>query len=231
MTSSNQEVDQIIEYSNSEYIFRNFKNKEGYKLCQSNIGNLQSQLYKYDKAIYHLALSLEDVELKKFLSQTLSDELDESDILLHKLEMNYKKEIKGKEVNILVKKQQRKGQNKKISQNLIQILINSRYNKLINFYYKFFSTIKKSNYNLEKLGGFFINTNFHTITNYHKVLIQYIYLCYVSNDLVKIGESILDYIEFLIKFKLKTSNENVDILNINNKDNPEINLKQLNKKK
>ena len=184
LTSSNQEVDQIIEYSNSEYIFRNFKNKEGYKLCQSNIGNLQSQLYKYDKAIYHLALSLEDVELKKFLSQTLSDELDESDILLHKIEMNYKKEIKGKEVNILVKKQQRKGQNKKISQNLIQILINSRYNKLINFYYKFFSTIKKSNYNLEKLGGCFINTNFHTITNYHKVLIQYIYLCYVSNDLV-----------------------------------------------
>ena len=149
----------------------------------------------------------------------------------YKLEMNYRKEIKGKEANILVKKQQRKGQNKKISQNLIEILINSRYNKLINFYYKFFSAIKKSRYNYEKLGGYFVNTNFHTINNYHKVLIQYIYLCYVSNDLVKIGESILDYIEFLIKFKLKTTNENDDISDINNKYNPEINSKQLSKKK
>ena len=46
-------------------------------MCQSNIGNLQSQLAKYDKAIYHLALSLQNIELKKFLSQTLSDEFDD----------------------------------------------------------------------------------------------------------------------------------------------------------
>ena len=58
LTSSDQQVEQIIEYSNSEEIFRNFKNKEGSKICQSNIGNLQSQLLKFDKAIYHLALSL-----------------------------------------------------------------------------------------------------------------------------------------------------------------------------
>ncbi len=105
LTSSNQDIDQIIEYSNSEYIFRNFKNKEGYKLCQSNIGNLQSQLAKYDKAIYHLALSLQNIELKKFLSQTLSDEFDDGDILLHKLEISYGKEMKGEELNKLVKKQ------------------------------------------------------------------------------------------------------------------------------
>ena len=34
---------------------------------------------------------------------------------------------------------------------------------------------------------------------------QYIYLSFIKNDLVKIGESILDYIEFLLKFKFKTS--------------------------
>ena len=231
LTSSQQDLEQIIGYSNSEHVFSNFKNKEGSRMCQSNIGNLESQLAKYDKAIYHLALSLQNIELKKFLSQTLSDEFDDGDILLHKLEISYGKEMKGEELNKLVKKQQKKGKNKKISQNFIEILINSRYNKLINFYYKFFSSIQKSNYNYEKFGGFFANTNFHTINNYHKVLIQYIYLCFISNDLVKIGESILDYIEFLIKFKLKTSKANSYILNINNKEFSEINEMQLNKKK
>ena len=231
LTSSEQDEEQIIGYSNSEYIFSNFKNKEGSRMCQSNIGNLQSQLAKYDKAIYHLALSLQNIELKKFLSQTLSDEFDDGDMLLHNIEMSYGKDMRGKELNILVKKQQRTGLQKKISQNFIETLINSRYNKLINFYYKFFSIIQKSNYNYEKLGGCYANTDFHTITNYHKILIQYIYLCFISNDLVKIGESILDYIEFLIKFRLKTSKNNAYILNMNNKEIPEINKMQLNKKK
>jgi hypothetical protein len=76
-----------------------------------------------------------------------------------------------------------------------------------------------------------MHTNFHTINYYHKIIIQYIYLCFISNDLVKIGESILDYIEFLIKFKLKTYEENAYILNINNKDIPEIKEKQQIKRK
>ena len=48
--------------------------------------------------------------------------------------------------------------------------------------------------NNEKLSEYFMHTKFHTINHYHKILIQYIYLCFLSNDLVKIGESILDYI-------------------------------------
>ena len=230
LTSSDHEVENIIDYSNSEYIFNNFKNKEGSRMCQSNIGNLQSQLLKYDKAIYHLALSLQNVELKKFLSLTLSDELDESDSLLHKIEMNYSKNTKEKEMNELVKRQQN-SKHKNFSQKIIGILINSRYNKLIHIYFKFFGFIQKTNYNYEKLSGYFMHTSFHTINYYHKILIQYVYLCFVSNDLVKIGESILDYIEFLIKFKLKTSKENKYIININNKDIPEIKEKQAIKKK
>ena len=229
LTSSDHEVENIIDYSNCEYIFNNFKNKEGSRMCQSNIGNLQSQLLKYDKAIYHLAISLQNVELKKFLSLTLSDEIDESDSLLHKIEMNYNKNSKEKEMNELVKKQQN-SKHKNFSQKIIGILINSRYNKLINIYFRFFSFIQKSNYNYEKLSGYFMHTNYHTINYYHKIIIQYVYLCFVSNDLVKIGESILDYIEFLIKFKLKTSKENKYILNINNKDIPEIKEKQTIKK-
>ena len=230
LTSSDHEVENIIDYSNCEYIFNNFKNKEGSRMCQSNIGNLQSQLLKYDKAIYHLALSLQNVELKKFLSLTLSDEIDESDSLLHKIEMNYSKNSKEKEMNELVKKQQN-SKHKNFSQKVIGILINSRYNKLINIYFRFFSFIQKSNYNYEKLSGYFMHTNYHTINYYHKTIIQYVYLCFVSNDLVKIGESILDYIEFLIKFKLKTSKENKYILNVSNKDIPEIKEKQSTKKK
>ena len=231
MTSSEQDVEQIIGYSNSEFIFSNYKNKEGAQLSQSNIGNLQSRLTKYDKAIFHLALSLESIELKKFFSQKLSDEFDDDDILLNKIEMSYQKDIKGKQLNILAKKQQRTGHHKKISQNFIETLINSRYNKLIYFYYKFFSLIQKSNYNYEKFFGCFTDINFHTINNYHKILIQYIYLCFISNDLVKVGESILDYLEFLIKFKLKTSEENAYKLNIMNKDIPEIKKIQNIKKK
>jgi hypothetical protein len=168
--------------------------------------------------------------LKKFLSLTLSDEIDESDSLLHKIEMNYNKNSKEKEMNELAKRQQN-SKHKNFSQKIIGTLINSRYNKLIHIYFKFFGFIQKSNYNYERLSGCFMHTNFHTINYYHKILIQYVYLCFVSNDLVKIGESILDYIEFLIKFKLKTSKENKYILNINNKDYPEIKEKQITKKK
>ena len=231
LTSSDNDVNHIIDYSNSEYIFNNFKNREGSRMCQSNIGNLQSQLLKYDKAIYHLALSLENIELKKFLSYTINDELDDSDSLLHKIEMSYRKDINEKEINKLAKKQQNNKHHKNFSQKTIGVLINSRYNKLIHIYFKFFSYIQKSNYNYEKLNGWFMHTNFHTINYYHKILIQYVYLCFISNDSVKIGESILDYIEFLIKFKLKTSKDLKYILYVSNKDIPEIKEKQEKKKK
>ena len=229
ITSTDQEVEHIIDYSNSEYIFNDFKNEEGSRMCQSNIGNLQSQLLKYDKAIYHLALSLQNVDLKKFLSLTLSDEIDESDSLLHKIELNYNTNTKEKEMNELARKQQN-NKHKNFSQKIIGTLINFRYNKLIHIYFKFFSFIQKSNYNYEELSGCFMHTEFHTINYYHKILIQYVYLCFVSNDLVKIGESILDYIEFLLKFKLKTSKDNKSILYFYNKDYPEIREKQLYKK-
>ena len=231
LTSSDNEVNHLIDYSNSQYIFQNFKNKEGSLMCQSNIGNLHSQLLKYDKAIYHLALSLENVELKKIFSNSLSDELDESDTLLHKIEMNYNKDNIEKELNKLARKQQNSKHQKNFSQKIIGILINSRYNKLIHIYFKFFSFIQKSDYNYEKLNGWFMHTSFHTINYYHKILIQYVYLCFISNDLVKIGESILDYIEFLIKFKLKTSKNSKYILYVSNKDIPEIKEKQEKKKR
>ena len=228
VTSSNNQIEKIINYSYSEGIFRNFKNKEGASICQSNIGNLQSQLLKFDKAIYHLALSIQDDKLKRFFSRTLSDELDESDVLLQKLYLTYNKDKNKEKENKLVVKQQNNSHDN-FSQKRIGMLINSRYCKLINVYFKFFSTIKKSN--IEMLSGQFMNTYFHTINYYHKILIQYIYLCYMKNDSVKIGESILDYIEFLIKFKFKLSKNNKYILNIHNRDHPEYKEKQIYKKK
>ena len=228
LTSSDHQVEEIINYSYSEEIFRNFKNKDGTSICQSNIGNLQSQLLKFDKAIYHLALSLQDDKLKRFLSRTLSDELDESDSLLHKISLSYNKDKDKEKINILVEKQQNSSRDN-FSQKVIGILINSRYCKLINVYFKFFSFMKKSN--VELLSGQFMNTNYHTINYYHKIIIQYIYLSYVKNDLVKIGESILDYIEFLIKFKFKTSPDNRYLLNIHNRDRLEYKDKQKYKKK
>ena len=230
LTSKSHEVESIIEYTNSEDTFKNFKNKTGSRMCHSNIGNLLSRLFKYDKAIYHLALSLQNVDLKKFLSSSLNDEFDENDNLLHKIELNYRKDKKEKEVNKLVTKQQ-KGKKVNFPQKTIGILINSRYKKLIHIYFKFFAFIQKNNTKYEKLSGCFMHTKFHLINYYHKILIQYIYLCFLSNDLVKIGESILDYIEFLIKFKLKTSEENSYIMNINNIEIPEIREKQLIKRK
>ena len=76
-----------------------------------------------------------------------------------------------------------------------------------------------------------MNTYFHTINYYHKIIIQYIYLSFVKNDLIKIGESILDYIEFLIKFKFKTNCENTYFLKVQNKDRQEYRDKQKLKKK
>ena len=223
LTSSDQPVEQLIDYSNSEDIFRNFKNKEGATICQSNIGNLQSQLMKYDNAIYHLATSLQDNKLKRFLARALSDEYDESDTLLNKISISYSKTKVKEKMNVLIEKQLNNS-NDNFSQKIIGILINTRYTRLIHVYFKFFSLIQKSN--IEDLSGQFMNTTFHNINYYHKILIQYIYLSFVKNDLVKIGESILDYIEFLLKFKFKTSSENKYLLNIRNRERPELKQKQ-----
>ena len=223
LTSSDQSTNQIINYCISESIFYSCRINEGATLCQSNIGNLESQLMKYDNAIYHLATSLQDDNLKRFLGRNLIDELDENDSLLNKISFNYSKEKSKQKINILVEKQMNNSRYNFDSKN-IGILINSRYPRLIHSYYKFFSLIQKSI--TEALVGRFMNTTFHNINYYHKIVIQYIYLCFAKNDLVKIGESILDYIEFLLKFKFKTSQENKYLLNIRNLVKPEMKKKQ-----
>ena len=76
----------------------------------------------------------------------------------------------------------------------------------------------------------FMNTIFHTLTYYNKVIIQFIFLSYVKNDLIKIGESILDYIEFLIKFKFKTPLNERNFLKIYNLNNSQYKTKQSIKK-
>ena len=215
-TSKDREAKNIINYAYSEKIFRNFQNKEGSIICHSNIGNLQSQLLKYDKAIYHLALSLEDNQLKKYLNQNLTDEFDEDDSLLNKISIYFNKNKKIVKNNILAEKQMNNSKNN-FSQQKIGILINIRYCRLIHAYYKFFKNLKKMKaIKNEKITGQFMNKKFHNINYYHKVLIQFIYLSYVKNDFIKIGESINDYIEFLIKFKFKTSLEDKYFLKINN---------------
>ena len=46
LTSSDQNLERIIDYSYSENIFKNYKNIKGSSLSQSNIGNLQIRLLK-----------------------------------------------------------------------------------------------------------------------------------------------------------------------------------------
>ena len=232
LTSGDRHVEQIIDYSNSERIFRNFKNKEGAVICQSNIGNLQSQLMEYDKAIYHLALSLQDNKLKKFIEKNLSDEFDENDSLLNKISNSLDRETKNEKNNKLAEKQLNNAKNN-FSQKIIGILINTRYCRLIHVYYMFFKNLQKlqklnKNINITEQ---FMNKLFHSINYYHKILIQYIYLSYTKNDLIKIGESILDYVEFLIKFKFKTSLNDTYFLKVFNQDNPKFLKKQKFKKK
>ena len=182
---------------------------------------------KFDKAIYHLASSLEDNKLKRFLNRTLNDEFDDNDTLLYKISLSFHKEKVKTDNNLLVDKQQSNIKTN-FSQKIIGILINSRYSKLIHVYFRFFSLIQKLK--IKALSGLFMNTTFHNINYYHKIIIQYIYLCFVKNDLVKIGESILDYIEFLIKFKFKTSSENKYLFDIRYKDFPNLKKKQNYKK-
>ena len=230
LTSSDQPVEQIIKYSFTENIFKNLKNKEGTSICQSNIGSLQIQLLKFDKAIYHLALSLQDNELKKFLERTLSDELDESDCLLNQISDSFNK-LKSKTKNNILMKKQQNNKKENFSQKTVGIFINIRYERLIYAYYKFFKGMKKlKKMNNDRINGQFMNTYFHNINYYHKIIIQYIYLSYLKNDLIKIGESILDYLEFLITFKFKTSEDKSYIFNIKYKDNTKYREKQKIKK-
>ena len=234
LTSSDHNVENIIHYSHSEEIFKNFKNNKGLSICQSNIGNLQIQLLKFDKAIYHLAYSLQEDKLQKFLNNNLSEALDENNILLNKIHYFFNSEKTKEKNNVLIKKQKR---NKNIiySQKIIGDLINNRYSKLIYSYYKFFKGLKKlhklKDNNTEKIKEQFMNSYFHNINYYHKIIIQYIYLSFIKNDLIKIGESILDYIEFLITFKLKTHKDKKHILKINNKKIEQLRDKSNMKKK
>ena len=221
LTSHDREVGQIIDYSSSEEIFKNFKIQEGAIICESNIGNLQGQLLKFDKAIYHLVLSIQDNNLKRFISKGLNDELDKNDSLFYRISNYFNKENKKVKNNRLAKKQMDSSKDN-FSQQKIGILINTRYSRLIHVYYMFFKNLekyKKSNNNI--IDGQFMNTLYHTIDYYHKIIIQFIYLSYVKNDLVKIGESILDYLEFLIKFKFKASSNEKDFLEFNTIDRPE----------
>ena len=230
-TSRDRQLEQLIYYSKSEDIFRNFKNKEGAIICENNLGNLQSQLLKFDKAIYHLAISLQDNRLKRFLNRNLIDELDENDSLLKHISNSFNTSKINENNNILMKKQINSS-SEYFSKTIIGILINTRYCKLIHAYYIFFKNMQKlKKSNMSNINGLFMNTVFHTIDYYHKILIQYIYLSYVKNDLIKIGESILDYIEFLIKFKLKTLSNGKEFFNIQNKDNQEYQSKLNFKKK
>ena len=93
LTSENRKLNEIIHYSFSEEIFNIVKNKEGSIICKNNIGNLQGQQMEYDKAMYHLALSLLDTKLQRFLNSNISDELDESDFLLNKMFYSFSKDI------------------------------------------------------------------------------------------------------------------------------------------
>ena len=225
LTSFDQPVKKIIDYSNSENIFRNIKNKVRASICESNIGNLQMRLLEYDKAIYHLALSLQDNKLKRFFDFTLNDELDKKDSLLNKIFNLFNNKNTKEKANILIEKQQ-SFQNYSFSHRIIGILINTRYTRLIYAYYNFFKGMKKlKKFNNKEINGQFMDTYFHSIFYYHKTLIQYIFLSYFKNDLIKIGESILDYIEFLIEFKFKTNYDKKVFLNIDEKDNVEYNDK------
>jgi hypothetical protein len=111
LTSKDNKPDKIIEYSKSEEIFNNFKNKNGIKICQSNIGNLLSQLLKYNEAIYHLVLSIKNPYLKKYLSKSIKDEFDEKDNLLNLIDQTYNKNNKSEYKNKLVLRQQNNSHN------------------------------------------------------------------------------------------------------------------------
>ena len=231
LTLMDREIEKTINYTHSEQIFRDFKNKEGAIICQSNIGNLQSRLLKYDKAIYHIVLSLQDYKLKKFLNQNLNDEFDEDNTLFYKISNSFNHQ-KTREKSNRLEKKQINNSNNNYSQQLIGILINTRYPRLIYSYYMFFKNMQKIHIsNLDIINGQFMNTAFHTVDYYHKIIIQFIYLSYVKNDLIKIGESILDYLEFLIKYKLKASSNEKIFLKIFNRNLPEFHEKQIFKKK
>ena len=175
LTSKDRQINQIIDYTYSENIFKKLKNKEGSIICQSNVGNLQSRLLKYDKAIYHLASSLQDIKLKRFLQRNLSDEFDEGDILLKIISNLFYKKINKEKNNRLVERQINNSK-EEFSKKTIGILINTRYCRLIHAYFKFFQNMNKLNKINEKIiEEQFMNTTFHTLTYFHKILIQYIY--------------------------------------------------------
>lgn len=203
-SEENNNKEMIIDFSKSEHIFEDVKIQEGERICQSNIGNLSSSNRNYDLAIYHLALSLQDTQLSKYFSKAIIDELDTKGTVLRLLERSFNK-------NTLMKDNQSTQQTKqnctlnhisKLPQKEINKLINKRYNKLIYIYYRFFALLSKSHRKAQDLEGLYLHTKYHSVYYFQKILVQYVHLCHSSNDLIKIGEAILEYIHFLIKFKL-----------------------------
>ena len=217
----NKKFDEESDYIDKENKFYNF-DEQLLRYRPIEINNLVESLLNLKNA---LILTSEDRHFNQIIDYSYSESIFKN-LKLKEGSIICQSNVGKRKNNKLVEKQINNSK-EEFSKKTIGILINIRYCRLIHAYFKFFQSLKKMNKLNEKIiVEQFMNTSFHTITYFHKTIIQYIYLSFFKNDLVKIGESILDYIEFLIKFKFKVSPNDDYFIHNSNQNNIEFQTKQ-----
>ena len=204
-------------------IFKEIKNENAKNICISNIANIFLKLKKYDLAIMHL------IECEQSLDKENQNELKEieNNSLNNQSHIfKFRKKIKKKVSSIFQRLSvcENNLNKEQLEQKIIEknkILIESRYPKLIHCYKKFFKNLKKlkkmkltKQLTKNKINDyeFYVSKNYHMLNTFKEYIEKYMELCQIEGNYLnsnnKYIQSLLNKIEFIIKYEINEENIN-----------------------
>ena len=194
----NDHDNNILNHLFAKYTFKEVKNFKGKYLCDSNVGNFALKCKKYDKAIFHLGESINDVYNP--VGYVISNCKSDNSLTMSGISTKSK----------VIKKACSKVSNQKDKMRLDNAkkkYLESRYPKIIYAFKKYYNNlnklIKADNPDLKLELDSFCSKSYHSLSKYEKYLEEYLKLANIMNDNKKKAEAILEINEFYINFKLK----------------------------
>jgi hypothetical protein len=202
----------LINYVNAKYTFNEVSNFKGKTVCDSNVGNLAIKFHKYDKAIFHLIDSLEDVR-RQYTIPKFEVMLDE-----WRRSMSSKKTVTIMRKRTIIEEDEIKllpnnvdvasvtGLHNGQALHGINVYLESRYPKLIYSFKRFFKLLRGVGSNFVEdftRNDLYVYKDKQSLESFENILLDYITISMQVGDNRKIAEGILEYIEFLLTYRLK----------------------------
>jgi hypothetical protein len=226
----------LINYVNAKYTFNEVSNFNGKTVCDSNVGNLTMKFKKYDKAIFHLMETLEDFKKHEKIPRLdfISEEWRKSfknkkSFLTRKRSLLDEDEERLQAVHDDITLTAYHSAHNHNSYHSKHVFLKSRFPKLIYSFKKFFKLLEVVSIKKDFIEDFakndlFIFKDRQSLESYENTLMNYISMAMQVSENRKVAESVLDYIQFLINFRLKSDGQNLrqnvpeKIEKINSKD-------------